>query len=837
MFFDAASGLFILNSLDYPRQNNVYFRAIASAPGYPDSISNTVPETDCPNTPPPGLNLASSTPRLPPTSLFLIGNGSKSDLDFDAIQTTAPNGVALRIQSTTNPDDEFSWTDLNDGQSGHMQRSTNPEYPDDFILLANNLPSAHGIYYRALANLSGYVDSISNVMGPLDLTQVVPPNVVIQPPAGLPGSGDGHDICHPVLVAPGSFHFGATAQTNRSIRILKLKVNGSTVDQFNGQTGAVDYTTSRLGDYLLEGFAIDDLNATSRGDRPPECNGNAYTHGPLYVRVVPAAADRPGTPKTPGHVYYAVQNGYWDDLSTWSDQNGNPVTTVPGPDDLAVIDSKRVNISRSITVGSLSMIAAEIENLTASQFNFEVLGNLLLTGPPTFTNPPVFFAGSIDIYISDKFLLLNSSDAEVPPGVSIHNLGDITLRGAAGLRGAGELTTGGKISFGLPISGATDAATNPAAGMQMIEIANLTKSGGLLTSDGSSLIGHDGASLIGHDGASVVSAGGGNVVSAGGGNLIGHDGASLIGHDGASLIGHDGASIVRVGTSGANHPRSSKTIAGSGAFTQTGGETQLNSINIIGPVTLNGGALNGTGIIQGDLTNNGGTIAPGHSAGIIGVTGNFTQGANGKLVVDDGGRFPSQFDQLQVAGSANLGGNLTVHLSNGYMPDVQDTFSSLAYNSVNGNFDSVSANTQVMLTPNGLLMNVDPSIPITPATPTASAATNISGYSFAANWITVDGATGYRLDVSTDPSFASYVPSYQNRNAGNVVSYVVKGLHPNTTYYYRVRAYNSAGTSDNSNSITVATLQVPPTPTPTPKPRPTPGITPTPTPRPSSTPK
>lgn len=56
--------------------------------------------------------------------------------------------------------------------------------------------------------------------------------------------------------------------------------------------------------------------------------------------------------------------------------------------------------------------------------------------------------------------------------------------------------------------------------------------------------------------------------------------------------------------------------------------------------------------------------------------------------------------------------------------------------------------------------------------------------------------------MNTVPSF---VTGYNNRNVGNVTSFVVNGLNPNTTYHYRVRAENSAATSVNSNVIDVTT--------------------------------
>ena len=90
--------------------------------------------------------------------------------------------------------------------------------------------------------------------------------------------------------------------------------------------------------------------------------------------------------------------------------------------------------------------------------------------------------------------------------------------------------------------------------------------------------------------------------------------------------------------------------------------------------------------------------------------------------------------------------------------------------------------------------------PAAPATPTFSA---VSSTGFTVNWGAVSGATSYKLDVSASSSFASYVT--QDLTVSGTTQ-AVTGLNPGTTYYARVRAVNSGGTSASSSNGSQATL-------------------------------
>ncbi len=102
-----------------------------------------------------------------------------------------------------------------------------------------------------------------------------------------------------------------------------------------------------------------------------------------------------------------------------------------------------------------------------------------------------------------------------------------------------------------------------------------------------------------------------------------------------------------------------------------------------------------------------------------------------------------------------------------------------------------------------------------PTAPTAQVALLVTDVGFLANWESAARAFGYTLDVATDPSFApgTFVADYNERSVGNVLSWQVTGLSADTTYWYRVRAFNSEGPGPFSAVIEVVTASpnTPPT--------------------------
>jgi hypothetical protein len=120
-------------------------------------------------------------------------------------------------------------------------------------------------------------------------------------------------------------------------------------------------------------------------------------------------------------------------------------------------------------------------------------------------------------------------------------------------------------------------------------------------------------------------------------------------------------------------------------LTKTGSGTMAinNALNTGGgSIVVSAGALGGSGEIVGDLTNNGGTVAPGTSPGKLSVAGNYLQTSGSLLIEIDGTTAESQYDVLDVTGNLTMsGGSLDVVM--GFTPTPGGTFDILNFAAVN----------------------------------------------------------------------------------------------------------------------------------------------------------
>jgi hypothetical protein len=710
MTYDAAAHQFALHSTNYPLQSGVYFRVISSAPGYPDSVSNFVGP----------FNLTTNMPHLGPTTLFMATNGGGAEMRFRVKETSPPAGILLRIQTTTTPNNEASWTDLNDGGSGHMSPYSDPTL---FYLDSTKYPTGDAVYFRAVAQAAGYVDSLSNGIGVVNVVNGIPPSVDILPPGFdqlLPGTGSGTAPNDPLLVSVGTFKLGAQASSSeqKAIKSLALLSDGVTINAptASGDHFQMDYTTSVPGDHVVKARATDERGVVGYAD-------------PIYLRVVP----------TGGKLFKMVGSGSWNNPANWHDGLGN--TGVPGTNDFAIIEGYDASITQNITVYAIALVSGSMNGsggaLTVTRF-FSILAGQLKNIDLTIDSSGVLAIGDVDVPISGSVtnngkirLQGQGSIIPVPNGANAAEMqadGVLVANGffdgvAAFFKNAGEFIFHRPSVKPKPKS---NPPTPPAVPRpRSVTASAMTGSGKLVTDNGSGIISTNGTGIISNDGASVVGNSGGTVIGKDGAKLISNDGASIISNDGASALSDNGLGLLSENGLGLKvRPNSSssgssstnaETVAATSGYVQTGGETNLDNLIIDGPVSIEGGVLSGSGIIVGSLTNNGGYIAPGHSAGAISLIGDFTQGAHGTLILENGGTHQGEYDRLQISGTANLGGTLEVRNINGYTPNAADTFNPLNYSSVGGSFASISSNTQLSFGATGAVATVNPAAP-NPAT-------------------------------------------------------------------------------------------------------------------------
>ncbi|TVQ65218.1 MAG: hypothetical protein EA360_10345, partial [Balneolaceae bacterium] len=106
----------------------------------------------------------------------------------------------------------------------------------------------------------------------------------------------------------------------------------------------------------------------------------------------------------------------------------------------------------------------------------------------------------------------------------------------------------------------------------------------------------------------------------------------------------------------------------------------------------------------------------------------------------------------------------------------------------------------------GTTLNGSVSIQFIPVAPVALSATDVKTRSFTANWEMVEGAATYFFDLSSDSTFSTFWPGYENQDVGLTTSIDIESVLPGKSYYYRVRATKNDLIGGNSESIRVHTF-------------------------------
>ena len=260
----------------------------------------------------------------------------------------------------------------------------------------------------------------------------------------------------------------------------------------------------------------------------------------------------------------------------------------------------------------------------------------------------------------------------------------LTLDTDLNVSGAGanldfEDSTGGTLAVGPIVKNATvhlsgDGADIDDTGMlTMIVGQRITISG---ENPDSTIIGPiDNLGTVAQNGAGQMTlvevVNGGSVTVASGGTVTSQ---GPFGNAGAVIIATGGT--FNIATGGTFNTTNADYI-------QWAGTTTVDGLFSAANVDVLGGVLTGAGTIQANVTN-AATVKPGDPFGTLTVEGNYTQTADGVLLIRIGG--PSQFGQLAITGSATLAGTLEISLLDDYVPAIGTSFQILTFAEYAGGF-------------------------------------------------------------------------------------------------------------------------------------------------------
>jgi hypothetical protein len=186
--------------------------------------------------------------------------------------------------------------------------------------------------------------------------------------------------------------------------------------------------------------------------------------------------------------------------------------------------------------------------------------------------------------------------------------------------------------------------------------------------------GYLGGGYYGYNNTQVINQG--RILSDAGSTL--YVAGSALNNQGAIIVTKDSAVNIAAGTS----------------FVQEGAQasTVVHGTLSVNEMTLAAGHLSGNGKVIGNVVNTGGQVNPGASPGKLSIEGNYTQGADGDLVIEINGTEQGvSYDWLSVAGDVSLAGDLYLQIGAGLTDGL--SFDILSYTGqLTGAFDHIYAN-------------------------------------------------------------------------------------------------------------------------------------------------
>lgn len=267
--------------------------------------------------------------------------------------------------------------------------------------------------------------------------------------------------------------------------------------------------------------------------------------------------------------------------------------------------------------------------------------------------------------------------------VGDQGVGEVTVEDGAIATSRGAVV--GESGSGTVEIQGTDAAGNPSTWTisESLEVGRFLNgsitvgSGGLMVSDTTTIAG--GNSSRGEVFVQGTPSSTGNWTNAGDVFLGGTDSAA------------GGEAFLRLFLNGRAEIGGQLKIWGDGLLHITGGRLLVDEIDHSegGEFDFESGLLQ-VNHFDGDMLNEGGTLAPGPDAGTTTIIGDYTQQTDATLAIDIGGTSPGvTYDLVNISGDAILNGDLQLTVIDDFQPESADSFTVLSADSLIGVFDNV----------------------------------------------------------------------------------------------------------------------------------------------------
>jgi len=604
------------------------------------------------------------------------------DGDAGTAATTVVAGVTLTIDSDaidTAPDNDFDGI-LSIGSGATVAVNTGSDWRLDGTLNLTNVganPHLAGAATMVVAGDINVVGGTAEIDAPVQFASAAAVTV----PTGA------------ALELDGATTFAGGSYTGEGL----MRQDGTAT-----VSGA---TTIDMATYDMDGFSGStaltlDADLTLNVDQLDE--GNNRFDGTLTIN-------------NPGRLIVHTTAGSWQmDGQMALDQNGHANQYLVVGDDMAVTGS--VSITGATAIGCTADISGTVTLGDAGDlFQLGGSGNTLsggdIVGPGTLvalgsTGSGLTGHGSI------------SADVDFTGADLLADGGTLTLSGLItdvadiGTAGAGDTLTvsnpwstgvadrlilnGGSVTGASLDNDGTTTGHGSITTASFVNNGNLVAAGGMLTIDTTAAPDLDGSSP---DGSGSIDAGSGDVhILNSYGYLVQFNGQLDIGSGQSFMMDHDGLSIASAGPQGEMNlhggsydapelfqgghltvDTATSQLISASDFLGTGTNALSTDLELHGFAVIRAGAtfagpgdlivMDGTslamedGAVIGVDIVNAGDIGPGSSPGEATVSGNFTQSASGRLVMEIGGTEPGrEYDRLTVDGDAGLAGALDLSL-------------------------------------------------------------------------------------------------------------------------------------------------------------------------------